>query len=695
MTSKIRDFVGLVFDDIPYTPEISDAQDKITEKLDEKYEKLCEDKPDGEAFDEILEQYGQLTKMSELAGYSAEQAQTWRNSGDALDLKSAKKELWKQRRRTYLAAIFSVFAFGELLWVVYNAVKRNSEFFFVLLFTLIFAFLAVIGVRKIIKTERDSNDNKYDNKSYDYLRKRSDKYVKRLYNSIALFIGAVFVFIGSELSFFIFGNSKSAELGENIFSNILLIELPLFLLIKNGILHKVIMKRISLPDKKKAKIHGIIITAFSLVYWIAVTLFTVFTRSKVAYPANIFLMSAVLFAVIILIYNLTARRMVTHKNIVFNPRRAIPVITAAVVGVSFLTLQKDTFYTQPYINTVPVVSHNESKIAYNEDTGVYTVTSSAEDFKILHLTDIHIGGSLYSYRKDLKALKACYAEIEHTHPDLVVVTGDPCFPLGIMSMSLNNSAPVQQFAAFMRNTGIPWAFTYGNHDTETLSNLNKTELNEVYKSLSFKNSGNLLYPYIQPDIMGRNNQLIEIRNSDGSLNTGLFMIDSNAYTGEGINVYDYIHDDQVDWYANEVKRMNAEAGHIVNSFCFFHIPLQQYKTATELYLEGSNEVKYFFGENPGDHGGITNDLVCCSDYPSKLFDTAVELGSTTGMFCGHDHYNNASIEYKGIRLTYGMSIDYLAMPGIERETKQRGAELITIHSDSTWDLEQIPLESIT
>ena len=119
------------------------------------------------------------------------------------------------------------------------------------------------------------------------------------------------------------------------------------------------------------------------------------------------------------------------------------------------------------------------------------------------------------------------------------------------------------------------------------------------------------------------------------------------------------------------------------------------KTATELYLDGSDKVKYFYGENPGDHGGITNDLVCCSDYPSKMFDTALELGSTTGFFCGHDHYNNASIEYKGIRLTYGMSIDYLAMPGIEKETKQRGAELITIHADSSWESEQIPLESIT
>ena len=57
------------------------------------------------------------------------------------------------------------------------------------------------------------------------------------------------------------------------------------------------------------------------------------------------------------------------------------------------------------------------------------------------------------------------------------------------------------------------------------------------------------------------------------------------------------------------------------------------------------------------------------------------LGSTTGVFCGHDHYNNMSLEYKGIRLTYGMSIDYLAMPGIAKDTKQRGAERITLRSE--------------
>ena len=124
---------------------------------------------------------------------------------------------------------------------------------------------------------------------------------------------------------------------------------------------------------------------------------------------------------------------------------------------------------------------------------------------------------------------------------------------------------------------------------------------------------------------------------------------------------------------------------------FFHIPLQEYRTAYELYEKGSHEVTYFFGENREK----MIDKVCCSNHSSKLFDKMVELGSTKAVFCGHDHYNNMSLEYKGIRLTYGMSIDYLAMPGIAHDTKQRGAELITLHRDSSWEVKQLPLTEIT
>ena len=695
LNRKIKAVVDMMFDDIPYSEEVTQAQDKITQALNTEFDKIRSDRHEDEALEELLGRYGKLSQMAELAGYPSDSAEKWRGETQAVDIRPLKKEIWKQRLRIYFTSAFAVFVLLQVFWLIYNITAKPVAVIGNVFVIALDLFIASFPFRKYLKTEKAAEECKYDTDSYKYLRKRSDKYAKRLLNGIALLFAVVFVFVASELSFYFFGNSKSAEFAENFFNNSIVIEIPVFLLIKNILSLKMIRRRINIPDKDKYKKHIIGITIFSAVYWLGVTTFTVIKSKDIAYPGNVFMIAGIFFGLLVIVYDFTLRRKVTFRNIVINKPR-IAVYTAVAVAVSgFMVLQQDTWYTQSYINSVPVVEHNTHKIEYNDETGVYTITKTTDDFKILHLTDIHIGGSLYSYRKDIKALKACYAEIEHTHPDLVVVTGDLSFPLGIMSMSLNNTAPVGQFAAFMRNTGIPWAFTYGNHDTESLASANKQELNEVYKSLSFKTSGNLLYPYTQPDVMGRNNQLIEIRNADGTLNTGLFMIDSNAYTGEGINVYDYIHDDQVDWYADEVNRMNAEAGHTVNSMVFFHIPLQEYKTATELYLDGSDEVKYFYGENPGDHGGITNDLVCSSDYPSKMFDTALELGSTTGFFCGHDHYNNASIEYKGIRLTYGMSIDYLAMPGIEKETKQRGAELITIHADSTWESKQIPLESIT
>jgi hypothetical protein len=695
LNRKIKAVVDMMFDDISYSDEVNEAQLKIEIALNTEFDKIKADKHEDEALEELLGKFGKLSQMAELAGYPADSADKWRKEGEALALPTIKREIRKQRIRSYLVAAFLSGALLMIFWLIHDLAVRRRYVVGDIGFISFWLLCAFIPFKHFLRTERSADGNKYDTDAYKFLRSRSDKYLKRLLNSIALMYAMIFIILLSEIFFYTYSNSKPTEFNETAFKNSIAVEIPVFLVLKNNLCLRIFRRRIKMPDRKQYENHTRGIAIFSAIYWISATVFTIMVADKVIYPLNIVPVVGVLFGISILIYDLTLRKKITYENIVVNKLRISLATSAVIAVVGFTFLKRDRWYTQTYINSVPVVQHNTHKISYDEDTGIYTITKTTDDFKILHLTDIHIGGSLYSYPEDLKALRACYAEIEHTHPDLVIVTGDMCFPMGIMSMSLNNSAPVHQFAAFMRNTGIPWAFTYGNHDTESMSKLNKKELNEVYKSLSYKTSANLLYPYVQPDIMGRNNQLIELRNSDGSLNTGLFLIDSNAYTADGLNEYDFIHDDQVRWYAEEVERMNAEAGHTVDSLLFFHIPLQEYKTATELYLEGSDEVKHFFGDNPGDHGGVTNDLVCCSEYPSKLFDTAVELGSTTGMFCGHDHYNNASLEYKGIRLTYGMSIDYLAMPGITKETKQRGAELITIHSDSSWDLEQIPLESIT
>ena len=74
-----------------------------------------------------------------------------------------------------------------------------------------------------------------------------------------------------------------------------------------------------------------------------------------------------------------------------------------------------------------------------------------------------------------------------------------------------------------------------------------------------------------------------------------------------------------------------------------------------------------------------------------FFKKAVENGIIKWMFCGHDHLNTLSLTYKGIRLTYGMSIDCLGYNGISKSYIQRGGTLITRKIDGRVDIKMIPL----
>ena len=48
--------------------------------------------------------------------------------------------------------------------------------------------------------------------------------------------------------------------------------------------------------------------------------------------------------------------------------------------------------------------------------------------------------------------------------------------------------------------------------------------------------------------------------------------------------------------------------------------------------------------------------------------------------------------YKGIQLTYGMSIDYLGYKGIMNRHTQRGGTLITRHTDGSVSIKMVPLK---
>ncbi|MBO4678944.1 MAG: hypothetical protein J5626_04675, partial [Lachnospiraceae bacterium] len=64
-----------------------------------------------------------------------------------------------------------------------------------------------------------------------------------------------------------------------------------------------------------------------------------------------------------------------------------------------------------------------------------------------------------------------------------------------------------------------------------------------------------------------------------------------------------------------------------------------------------------------------------------------EMGSVEAILCGHDHVNNAVVKYKGVTLAYGYSVDNEAYGDkIMHSGLQRGAVLLTLHQDGTFDM---------
>ena len=293
-----------------------------------------------------------------------------------------------------------------------------------------------------------------------------------------------------------------------------------------------------------------------------------------------------------------------------------------------------------------------------------------------------------SIGKDKKSLNAVAAMISAEKPDFVIATGDISYPVPFQAGTFNNKSGAKLFAELMESLGVYWTVAFGNHDTEAYSYYDREQITEFYSS----------YPHCllqsgPDDVDGSGNQVFNIVNSDGIITRSLIVVDSHSYIdGDIFGIewkYDNIHDNQIEWYENTIKELNAKNAEkavstAVPSSVFLHIPLSEYKDAwTEYAANGfkdTENVKLNYGT-----AGETGEIVYSGIHEDGFFEKMQELGSTDSVFCGHDHLNNFSVNYKGINLTYSYSVDYLAYIGIKKLGSQRGCTVINIAPDGSID----------
>ena len=313
------------------------------------------------------------------------------------------------------------------------------------------------------------------------------------------------------------------------------------------------------------------------------------------------------------------------------------------------------------------------------------IKDEGRPFKILQLTDIHLGAGWVSSKKDKLALQAVKKLIDASNPDLIVITGDMFYPIWPLTGSSNNLRGAKMLGNVLKEAGKPWCFVFGNHDTEMTSRANKDGIADYYMQYE-----NCLFEKGEEGLTGCGNYCIRLETSDGNPCQLLMMIDSNQYTKKSFfSGFDVIHEDQIEWYKKTVKEQSGD-GELLPSLAFYHIPPKEFKEGWEKCFRGDKDVIY--------HHGFVLEKDNYFGYPKetegKFFSQMVEFGSCKGMFMGHDHLNTLSITYQGIRLTYGMSIDYLAYVPTAHWKTQRGGTIIEINDDGSFEVTPLPLVDI-
>ncbi len=274
-------------------------------------------------------------------------------------------------------------------------------------------------------------------------------------------------------------------------------------------------------------------------------------------------------------------------------------------------------------------------------------------FKIMLVADLHEKYSMHTENavqkvEDMHALLT--KAVEQLNPDLVVYLGDNGFAGDKMQMR----SVISRILYPVSSRDIPFAVVFGNHDHESgLSLVEQTRLYNEHDNCYLYNADDSITGY------GNYNLLVKASKSDEDILNLWFMDSNNLAEDQELSKYDWVHQDQIDWYkktALELKEKNG--GKVIPALLFQHTPVpEEYELLREAkpherldsvpgHGKWSNKnyvlkdsVEGYLGEGP-----------CTPDVNSGQFAAWKEIGDVMGAFFGHDHMNDFAGYVDGIML---------------------------------------------
>ena len=334
-------------------------------------------------------------------------------------------------------------------------------------------------------------------------------------------------------------------------------------------------------------------------------------------------------------------------------------LAAALISLCLLTGCGKSQQEQPQV-TQPNISELVDFVVQAEE---------GQEFRILQLTDTQIidpGQSRYPERigdttpiTDEVLYKEVFYYIEEaikrTDPDLIIMTGD------IVYGEFDDSGEILcKIVDYMESFGIPWAPVWGNHDNESIKGV-------TWQCAQFENAEHCLFK--RGEITGNSNYTIGVKQGDKLIKV-IYMMDSNG-CGEGKS-YSYMPsfgeynqdekivtaagfgNSQLEWLDTTCTNITNSLGYTPSKFAAFHIPIKEYSDAATIkgYQSSDAQKEFYIRDESGEDFGKKYESIRGMNVPD--FWMLLKKHSFDGVFVGHNHTNNFSIVYDGIRLTCGL-----------------------------------------
>lgn len=260
-------------------------------------------------------------------------------------------------------------------------------------------------------------------------------------------------------------------------------------------------------------------------------------------------------------------------------------------------------------------------------------------FKILVCSDLYESVNSDKRINELKTKDTMLfldASIKALSPDLVVFNGDSAF--GDNENDLREA--ISHISRTTDKLDIPFAVVFGDEENDKQDILKLTKIYSEHE--------NCLFNLVNEDMNTSGDYNAVIFNKDGEPKYNLWFFNSNGSSpqNEISSHYDWVHDEQIEWYEKEAEKLKNLG--VKKSIVFQHIPIvDEYKLMRQANTyelpkavrgDGFFSDKFFLPDEP--LYGNFRDPIGCTDFNNGQFESWKKTGDVKAAFFSNSHLND-------------------------------------------------------